>query len=176
MDLFSEKYRDNYLEYFKISKKEFFKKRIITTSALLILHFIIMAKFYNHWLLIATPVVAYFGYKIPYYDLLKLKKHDDIIKEHMFPTFLRYFAVLIDTQGNVYQTIKATIPYMEEPLRSELVKLVKKLDSPDYKNHDAFMEFAEFVGSSESSMIMNVIYQFHEEGVKKAELHELERV
>lgn len=175
MELLLEKSRESYLEYFNIPKKAFLKKRILVTFIILILYGAILVSFSNMWLYVAIPFVALFGYKLPYLELMNRKNHEDLIKQHMFPTFLRYFIALIDTQGNVYQTIKATIPYMQEPLRSELIELVKKLDAKNVEDYDAFIEFGEFVGSSEAHMIMNMIHQFYDEGINKSDLEELER-
>lgn len=174
MEWLLEKHRDNYLRYFNISKKAFLKKRLMTTFIILLLYLVILIVSFNYWLVVAIPLVAFFGYKLPYLELLNRKKHVDIIKEHMFPTFLRYFISLIGTHGNVYQTLKATIPYMQEPIRSELIKLVKKLEAKNVNNYEAFIEFGDFIGSAEAHMIMNMIHQFDEEGIKKSSLEELE--
>ncbi|GAA2776160.1 hypothetical protein GCM10010451_68710 [Streptomyces virens] len=87
---------------------------------------------------------------------------------------MRYFISLLSTQGNVYQTLKATIPYIHEPMKSKLEKLVEDLDRQNINNREAFLEFAESIGSSEAFMIMEMIFEFHEEGINKEDVQELE--
>lgn len=174
MEWLIEKHREGYLEHQNVSEQAFLKRRIITTIIITLLYMVVLFSMFNIWLLLLTPVVIFFGYKLPYFELLKVKKREDLVKEHMFPTFLRYFISLINIHGNVYQTLKATVPYMKDPLKSELINLVEKMDDKNYENFHAFTEFADFVGSAESHMIMDMIHQFDEEGIKKSSLEELE--
>lgn len=175
IEVLFEHNRDMYLEYFRLSKKDLLKRRL---KVMLVMFFLfgIVLYFYNNsvymWLLL--PVFLFIGYKVPYYELLRIKDKEDIIRELMFPTFLRYFISLIGTQGNVYQTIKASIPHVQEPIRTELIKLLKKLDDEEVANYQAFMDFADYVGSPEAYMIMGVINQFDEDGVSKNDLAQLE--
>src|SRR5690625_6104012 len=112
------------------------------------------------------------SYKIPYIDLIRKKRRDNIIKKFMFPTFLRYFISLLDTQGNVYQTLRATVPYLSEPIKTEVIKMLVKLKHQNVNNRDAFMNFVEYIGSSEAHMIMGMINEFNEEGINKEEVKE----
>src|SRR5690625_6360346 len=89
------------------------------------------------------------SYKIPYIDLIRKKRRDNIIKKFMFPTFLRYFISLLDTQGNVYQTLRATVPYLSEPIKTEVIKMVVKLEQQNVNNRDAFMDFRSEEHTSE---------------------------
>lgn len=174
VDFLLEKNKHNYLDYFKISPSYFLRRRIMTTVIFALLYGAIMWLFPNPFLFIGLPLAFYFGYKLPYIELLRMERHEAIVKEYMFPTFLRYFLALIETQGNVYQTLVATIPYMEDPLRSELIKLVQRLDDSSADTREAFLDFAEFIGSSDAHLIMSMIHKFNEEGIIKEELKELD--
>lgn len=174
MDFLLERNRRNYLDYFNITPGYFLRRRIMTTIILTVLYGVILWLYPNPKLFLLLPLVMFFGYKLPYIELLRMKKHENIIKEYMFPTFLRYFLALIETKGNVYQTLVATIPYMEEPIKSELIKLVQRLDDSSMDSREAFLDFAEFIGSSEAYLIMGMIYEFNEEGIIKKELDELD--
>lgn len=174
-EILFEQNRNLYLEYFKMTKKDLFIQRLKVMLAMTFL-FGVIFYYYNDsslvWLLF--PLLLFIGYKIPYYILIQLKSKEDIIRDMMFPTFLRYFVSLIGTQGNVYQTLRAIVPYIEDPIKSELIKLIKKLDDKDYENYQAYMDFANYIGSSEAYMLMGVINQFDEEGINKKELQEFE--
>lgn len=175
MELLFEREIDVYLRYFDLTKKKFFFRRLKVLFLVLALYTVLVYVFKdNIWFYLAYPLVALIAYKLPYYELLKIVSRENIIKEQMFPTFLRYFISLVSTQGNVYRTLRAIVPYMEEPLRAELIELIKKLDSKDVEDYDAFIEFADFIGSSEAHMIMSIINQFNEEGINRDELNELE--
>lgn len=175
MELLFEQNRNMYLEYFKLTNKDLFMRRLKVMIVMAFLFGVIIYSYNDSnliWLLL--PVLLFIGYKIPYYELMRIKSREDIIREMMFPTFLRYFVSLVGTQGNVYQTLRAIVRYIEDPLKTELVKLIKKLDDKNYENYQAYMDFADFIGSSEAYMIMGVIQRFDEEGINKKELQELE--
>lgn len=175
MGFFVEKDMPIYEEYFRLDRKRFTTKRIFISLILVVLFVVMYAVLKSNILLLSLPFVALAGYKLPYLDLVKKKNKDDIIKQYMFPTFLRYFISLLDTQGNVYQTLRATVPYLNEPLKTEVLKMVIKLEKQKINNLDVFMDFAEFIGSSEAHMIMGMIYEFNEEGINKDDVRELEK-
>lgn len=173
-ELLLEKNRELYFEHFKLDGKKFFYKRLLLAFLLLIIYACVLFKTQNLWLLFGVPIVMFIGFKIPYMELISKKSKSDIVKQYIFPTFLRYFISLMHTHGNVFQTLKATIPYVQEPIKQELQNLVDRLERQNVQNREAFMEFAEFIGSSDAHMIMGMIYEFHEEGIKKSDLKELE--
>ena len=175
MEILFERNQAVYLEYFKLTKKQLFMRRLKLMIAMSFL-FAVIFYLYNDlfWVWLLLPVFLFVGYKIPYYELMQKKSKEDIVRELMFPTFLRYFISLIGTKGNVYQTLKSIVPYMNDPFRTELIKLIKRLEDDRVENHQAYMAFADFVGSSDAYMIMGVINQFDEEGIKKKDLQELE--
>lgn len=175
MEILFERNQAIYLEYFKLTKKQLFMRRL---KLMIAMSFLFAVIFYSYndlfWVWLLLPVFLFVGYKIPYYELMRNKSKEDIVRELMFPTFLRYFVSLIGTKGNVYQTLKSIVPYMDDPFRTELIKLIKRLEDDRVENHQAYMAFADFVGSSDAYMIMGVINQFDEEGIKKKDLQELE--
>lgn len=174
MEFLLEKNKQNYLKYFDIDKGYFLRRRIVVMTILTFLYGVIMWMFANPKLYIGIPLVMYFGYKLPYIELLKMRRHEDIIKDYMFPTFLRYFLALIETKGNVYQTLQAVIPHMDEPIKGELIKLIQKLDDDSVDSRKAFIEFADFIGTSDAHLIMGTLHEFNEEGIIKEELIELD--
>lgn len=175
MRLFIEKDLSIYEDYFRLDRKKFLSKRIAVSLTLVVLFLVMFMVLKSNILLWLLPVIAIVGYKLPYIDLVRKKNKDDIIKQYMFPTFLRYFISLLDTQGNVYQTLRATVSYLNDPLKTEVIKMIVKLEEQNVNNRDAFLDFAEFIGSSEAHMIMGMIYEFHEEGISKDDIRELEK-
>ncbi|MFD2658477.1 type II secretion system F family protein [Gracilibacillus thailandensis] len=174
MEFLLERNRQLYYSHFHIDEKKFFNKRLMMALAFFLIYAVIIFRTGNVWLIAGVPIVMFIGFKIPYLELVSKKNQHDIIIQYEFPTFLRYFISLLSTQGNVYQTLKATIPYIHEPMKSKLEKLVEDLDRQNINNREAFLEFAESIGSSEAFMIMEMIFEFHEEGINKEDVQELE--
>lgn len=174
MEWLTEKNREFYLKHFQIDSKKFFRKRLIFAISFLMAYTLLYLIIKYPLMLIGFPIVLFFGFKFPYIEVLSYKKKEDIIKEYLFPSFLRYFISLIGSQGNVYQTLRATIPYLESPLKEEVQVLVEKLDDENIDDRDAFLEFAEFINTNEAHMIIGMIYEFHVEGILKDDLKELE--
>lgn len=176
VEFLTEKNKSIYFDYFGVNEKKFFGNRVLLTIVLLAAYLFLTYSFNNWWLLIGIPFVMLIGFKLPYLRLMSLKEKDDIIKQYVFPTFLRYFISLIETKGNVYQTLKSIVPYLDNPIKAELERLITKIDRKNVSNRDAFMEFAEYIGSGEALMIMSMIYEFNEEGIRKDDLKELENI
>lgn len=177
-DILLEKNKKVYYEYFAINKNKFTMKRFLMAFLIVLLYVMILyglGHTNNTVLLIGGSILAFLiGYKLLYMQLIMTKGQHDLMKEYIFPTFLRYFVSLISTQGNVYLTLKETVNYVENPLKKELEKLIKRLDDNKVDNHTAFMEFAESIGTSEAIMIMNMIDDFNEHGINKDDIRELE--
>ncbi|MGE7924696.1 hypothetical protein ACQKND_16155 [Viridibacillus arvi] len=173
--LFKETDKEYLIQYFKIPRKKFRNRRLLFAF---IIGFMLLALGFrqNSLLYLAVPVGVFIGYKIPYYEMRKMKSMQDVIKQLMFPSFVRHFVSLIDTQGNVYQTLLKTTEYVKEPIKEQLEVLVSKLGVSDQQNREAFMEFAYFINSSEAVMIMSMIYEFDKEGIQKEGLKELEDI
>src|SRR5690625_3392127 len=136
MNLLIEKDFHIYEEYFRLDRKKFMTRRFFIGLLLPVLFILIYMLVKNNILLYTLPLVAILGYKLPYIDLVRKKRKDDIIKQYLFPTFLRYFISLLDTQGNVYQTLRATVPYMSEPIKTEVIKMVVKLEQQNVNNRE----------------------------------------
>lgn len=173
-ELLFETNRELYYSHFHINANKFFYKRLLASLVFFLVYVILILRVGNLWWLLGIPIVMIVGFKLPYLELISKKNKEDIIKQYEFPSFLRYFISLLSTHGNVYQTLKATIPYVHEPVKTELKRLVEKLEENKINNRDAFMEFAESIGSSEAYMIMSMLYEFNEEGISKEDIKELE--
>lgn len=171
-EFFLERKREYYLEYFKINEKKFQIQRILIGLLFMVLSLVLVYLSGNVILYGAVPVVAFIGYKIPYLSIIRDKRHSDMVKTFVFPQFLRYFIALLSSQGNVYQTLRATSGYLNEPLKGKLEEMIEKIEEDnDYKH---YREFGEYIGTSESVTVMGMIYNFSEYGIMEEELHELE--
>lgn len=171
MELLKETYLDAYLEYFKKTKKEFRTSKLIYGFVfffIFALGFLVVGK-YKYLLL--TPIAFFIGNKLPYYNLMSTKKKNDLITSFLFPQFLQSFMGLLASSGNIYQTLKLTTDYVNDPLKSELEKLVARIEKDNKREY--YLEFAETINNSEAYMIMDIIYQFSEYGVKKDTLDNL---
>lgn len=178
-ELLFETNLNSYLNYFKLEKKSFNSFRWILALFLFfmpILAGLFLPGHYSHYkvlLIVLAPVVGFLGFKMSYIDLLLKKKNDQLLIEYAFPQFLRYFISLIQVKGNVYQALIATVPYIEEPLKSQVELLTKRIASGNKR--EAYMDFADFINTSEASMIMSIIYDFSEDGIKSESLQALEQ-
>lgn len=170
-EFFKEDYLDTYLEYFNSDKKGFRITRIIYGLVFFLIFSLGFVLLKKYGLLLFTPLAFYLGYKLPYFALLKRKKQEELVVSFLFPQFLQSFMGLLSSSGNVYQTLKATVEYVNEPLKCELEKLVKNIEKDNKREYYIF--FAEFVGTNEAYIIMDMIYQFSEFGVKKESLESL---
>lgn len=172
-ELLKEKNVETYLNYFNKNKKKFRYERLLYGSAFFLIFTLAILMIGKQLLLVMTPIGFLLGYKIPYINLILRKREADIIVSFLFPQFLQSFIALTSSSGNVYQMLKNAIPYTGEPLKSELVKLVRKIEDGTNRRED-YLSFAEFIGTSEAHMIMNMIYQFSEFGIKKETLSVLQ--
>lgn len=172
-ELLKESLLDAHLDFFRKPKKKFFIQRILYGVIVSMLFAMIIMVLKTPIWLIATPATFYLGWKFAYFKLLYTKNNIDVKNSFLFPQFLQSFIALLPSSGNVYQTLKTTVNYTPDPLDKELVKLIKKIEQGNDRN--AYLEFAEYIGSSEAYMVMNMIYQFSEQGVEKESIQELER-
>lgn len=171
-ELLKETHLDTYLSYFRTEKKKFLLIRCIY-GLILFCFFALGILFIKEYLwLMSLPIIFYMGYKIPYLNLILNKKKSDLINSYLFPQFLGSFLALLSSSGNVYQTLVETVEYTDDPLRSELNNLIEKIEQGN--NRDDYLAFADYIGTSEAYMIMDMIYQFSEYGVQKEAIQELE--
>src|SRR5690625_768134 len=172
MQLVKEKYLNAYLEYFDRDKKQFTFYRIIYGSVLFFIFATGVLLLQEYLWFLVTPIAFFIGYKMPYWSLISSKKKSDLTVSFLFPQFLQSFMALLQSSGNIYQTLKVTTDYINDPLKSELEKLVNNIEEGNHR--DDYMAFANFIGTNEAYMIMDMIYQFSEFGVKKEAINELE--
>ena len=149
------------------------KVRIIYGLLFTLIGAIVIYKLGNLLYFIAVPFLFVLAFKYPYYNLVKNKKRIDNDNSYLFPDFLGSFIGLIPSSGNVYQTLVATLPYTKDPLRTGLEEMIAKIEDDNRRAH--YMDFADYIGTSEAYMVMDMIYQFSEFGIKKEPLKELER-
>jgi Flp pilus assembly protein TadB len=169
--LFSEEHLDQYLEYFSIPKKKFQNNRIVLAALFFFVGVLLATQ--STRAIILIPIFMFFGYKMPYFSLANKKKKSDILKNFAFPKFIDTFLTLLDTQGNVYNTLKATVPHIKDPLSSKLQKMVEDIETGEDRRQP-YIEFAQYVGSPEAFTTMDKLYQFDTEGIRKESLNTLE--
>lgn len=172
-DLLQEKNLDLYLDYFKQSKKNYMTLKWTFTVLFFILYSTGVMFTQRYVFFLGLPVVVLFVNKYFYFNFVLRKKQSDLLKTYLFPEFLRYFRCLLGTSGNVYTTLQATVPYVKEPLKTELRVLIQKLERKNERN--PYMEFADVIGSSDANMVMSMIYEFAEFGICKEAIQELEQ-
>lgn len=174
-ELIREEKRQQILDYFDKDPSSFRITRILYAIALALIAtmgaFIGVRAGESVFLFLLVPMFGLVGWKLAYYNLLTLKAKYDKTNAHLFSSFLTSFIALIPSTGNVYQTLIACLPYTKEPLREKLEALI--LDIEDGNSRDGYLRFADYVGSGEAYMIMDMIYQFSEFGTKKETLKEL---
>lgn len=135
--------------------------------------FVVGGMEFNYKVIIGGLVGAFLGFKVIYFRLLNEVKNRMNIRKAQFPEFLKYFNALVSVNNNnIVRTLESTAEYMQEPLKEQVDELVKRA----YQNEgrEAFMEFARFIGTSESIMIMGVLSDFNEHGVDSAKLKDME--
>lgn len=174
-ELALETMRDTYLEMFHKEKGKFLMTRILLGIGLAILGYFITLSLGTALILniVVSIVFAVVGFKLPYMQLIVMKNNEDVVKSYMFPQFLRFFIGLYSTQGNVYQTLIETSKYVDEPLYTELMNFIN--DIGDENNYARYVEFADFIGTTDAQLVMSMIYNFSEKGAVQEELEELER-
>ena len=174
MDFLTEKNLKDYLDYFGKTKKELLKTRLFFGIAFALL-FAMFTFYLGHTIVtvVGTPLVFYLGYKYPYVQLINKKKRIDKTNAYLFPDFLQAFIALLPSSGNVYQTLRGTLEYTHDPLKTQLETLIEKIEESNEREH--YLEFAEYVGTSEAYLIMDMIYQFSEQGIKREALEEIQR-
>lgn len=174
LDILFENEKDMYFGYLQIDPKKFTIRRIqyaLILAVMLLFGYIFLEQVL---MLVALPIAAYVGWKLPYIELKRSKSYQDILISYAFPRFLTYFICLIETKGNVYQTLKATVPYLQSTIQVQVESLIKAMEDNPENSRDAFVKFAEYIGTGEANMIMNTIYEFTMTGISKEDLKELE--
>ncbi|QAT55789.1 hypothetical protein [Bacillus licheniformis] len=177
IDILVAKNKTSLLEGFKIKKIEFLVQSIICGLSLAALPILLAVLLKTMAILIAAPLLFFLGYRLPYLNLLARKHHSDTIKYYSFPKFVRNFINFSETKGNVYQTLDAILPYTDNPIKDEVVKLIKNLSERKAiadERRQAFLEFAHFIGTHEAILVMDTLANFDAEGANKEALKQLE--
>lgn len=168
-DMILERDKDIYMESFNVKEKELKKKQLLTMIVAVLIT-IGIGIVYNG-LLFGLPVGAFIAYKIPYVSLVIKKSERDKLNSYLFLEWVGTFRALLPSSGNVYQALKESVSYTQEPLKGKLEELV---DNLGYTNsRDFYTDFADYVGNSDAHMIMDMIYQFTKVGVSEKSLDEM---
>lgn len=168
-----ERKRNYYLDFYAQDKKKFLQIRlffgVLFLLVALLMTWYFQVQFYYIWSLVA----GVFGYKYPYMKIIMDKKKMDERNAMLFPEFLQCFISLLPTNNNVYQTLVDAIPSVQSPLREKLEKLVDNIEKYGDKR-EFYLEVAEYVNTSEATIIMDSLYQFSEQGIQKKALIEIQ--
>lgn len=185
-ELLLEENREKYYEMLGINISLFRRQRIQHVIAMILLWLAgVVGLFWfkgmsaeTVLLTLAAPAFGYMGWKIPYWNMMKLHNQRKDKLAFMFPEFLTTFISLLGSQsgGNVIQTLRLTSDYVKEPLKAQLVKLVDTVtvNSDPESAYMAFRGFADFIGTREASQVMMLVYEMYVHGTDEGALSELE--
>ncbi|MEC1177271.1 hypothetical protein P9B03_02140 [Metasolibacillus meyeri] len=174
-ELLTEQLREVHLSFFHLPKKRFMTQRWLYSFLLSLLFCmgISITQAEVIWYL-GLPTAFFIGWKTPYLRLLMEKNTVDVKNAFLFLPFSQSFMVLLPSvNGNVYQALKLTVPYTAAPLDKKLKELIEKIEKGN--NRQDYLDFAKYIGSPEAYMIMNMIYQFSEQGIQKESIQTLQR-
>lgn len=174
-ELFTESMRNTYLDAFQKDRKKFLTNRILLAILVAVVSYFVAFSFGLSLAISISSAVGglLVGYKIPYMQILVQKSNEDVVKSFMFPQFLRFFIGLFTTKVNVYQTLIETSKYVDEPLYTALMDFID--DIGEENDYARYVEFANFIGTTDAQLVMSMIYNFSEKGAVPEELLELER-
>lgn len=127
---------------------------------------------------VLTVFAGFYGWKYMYIVLGKKVNQQKQRLALMFPDFLTTFISLLNSQssGNVITAIESTIPYVKNPLRGHVVKLVREVytDSSIESVWNSFNTFADSMEDKEAEQIMALISDMYIGGINREALVELE--
>lgn len=128
--------------------------------------------------LVLVPIMGLLGWKWLYLKLKSLSVANKKQLDMLFPEFLTTFISLLNSQanGNIINAIENTIPYMKEPIKSQLIMLVRRVqeDASLETAYYAFEEFSKTVDNKESEQILTLLLDMYIAGISKETLEELE--
>lgn len=128
--------------------------------------------------LFIIPVLGFIGWKYLYFTLKSRSIANKQRLNMLFPEFLTTFISLLGSQtnGNVINALENTLPYMKEPIKSQLIMLVRRIyeDSSMDNAYYAFDEFAKTIGNKESEQILSLLLDMYISGINQDTLNELE--
>ncbi|PGT89975.1 hypothetical protein [Bacillus thuringiensis] len=185
-EIILEENREEYFRSLGINVRLFQRQRVQGVIAFIVLWFALFAgqMYLNGFtsmtlvVFISAPLFGYLGWKNQYIKMLQMYKKRKDKLSFMFPEFLTTFISLLGSQsgGNIIQTLRLTGDYVNEPLKAQLnilVESVTKNADPE-SAYNAFMSFANFVGTKEASQVMMLIYEMYIHGTDEGALAELE--
>lgn len=176
-NLFFESELHFFLDYLSISKEKFIFQRIKMTVLLTVLFLLIVFLLNLTVLALFTPLFSFIGWKAPYFYVVNEKNRQDLIRKNTFPQFLRYFVSLYSTNETVLKTLTAILPFIEEEkFRGELIKLIETIGERTSDSGQAYLAFADFIGTSEARLVMSFLYDFDQMGIKQDELAMLDEI
>lgn len=181
-------YESRLEEYYKeldIDVQKFKVQRLMYTLIFGLLGFLIsgaliftLGKQFLILALFLVPLMSFIGWKWLYLQLKNLSVSNKKKLDMLFPEFLTTFISLLNSQanGNVINAIENTIPYMKEPIKSQLIMLVRRIyeDSSIDNAYYAFNEFSKTINNKESEQILSLLLDMYIAGINKETLAELE--
>lgn len=181
-------YESNLEQYYKeldIDVGVFRRQRIMYAVVFLALGFIISTALFllvSPSMLILglfiTPMCAFIGWKWMYLQLRSGSIANKKKLDQLFPEFLTTFISLLNSQSssNVINAIENTIPYMNEPIKSQLILLVRRIyeDSSTDNAYYAFNEFSKTVDNKEAEQILSLLLDMYIAGINDDTLRDLE--
>ena len=177
-ELITESKREYYYTRLYIDEEVFNKQRLMYSITLGALGFLIslvimligdMGILGLFLLLFITGFMAYVGYKWKYKELMGLARQQDNKVGMIFPEFLQVFIGMLEVNpsGGVMNALKMTIPYIKNPVKSRVIRLVYAItaDGSTRNVREALQEFGQYVGSVDAIRILDMIYTMYVDGV-----------
>lgn len=168
LDLIQEKNIDATLKYFGTSKSSYNTQKMMYGVIGLLMGIIVAFATGNPFMYGVALILALGGYKLPYILINSTRKSQAVINKYLFADFLQTFLALIGTTNNVYATLVASKSYVEEPLRTELEKLIDLIEFDNRREY--YTDFARYIDTSEAYMVMDMIYKFSAFGLDNESL------
>lgn len=128
--------------------------------------------------IVLVPILGFIGWKWLYLQLIRMSAYNKQQLDLLFPEFLTTFISLLNSQanGNVVNAIENTIPYVKEPIKSQLIMLIRRIkEDPSLDSaYFAFNEFARSIDNKESEQILSLLLDMYISGISKETLEDLE--
>lgn len=174
IEILLERRKKELFSFFAIDEKKFRFQRILYAAILLLIATIMLDIIDKSSFFIGYILAIIIGYKFPYFKILARRKEIDQNIAILFPEFVLTFLALLPTTKNIYYCLTLCKPYVRQPLLIGFEELLEKLQDNKTDIRTAYLDFANFVGTSEAIVIMDMIYQFGEFGINDKTLRELE--
>lgn len=171
--IFIEEDLKQLIDWLGLNYKQTIKKRF--TQSLLFVPLAIMIYIATGNIFITTLValLSLVYYKAQYFQVKYKKSNIIAIKRRMFSPFVKKVLLLLRT-NNTYQSLSLAIDYVDEPIKTYLIELIKEIDED--KSMKPYQNFAKKLEFSEAGQIMNMLYIFNEHSTDERHLSQLEKV